>query len=121
YTQQEENKIKLTKLASKKKSYLNIKEGIEIVERSLSQFRSDHSADAVTLDLTLESLLSLEVNELILSETDTNISTEITRIKASDANLEINKNILILRRNALNTRLNGPQQAYQQYLELLNT
>ena len=121
YIQQEENKIKLTKLASKKKSYLNIKEGIEVVERSLSQFRSDHLVDAVTLDLTLESLLSLEVHELILSETDTNISTEITRIKASDANLDINKNILILRRNALNTRLNGPQQAYQQYLELLNT
>ena len=103
-------------MASKKKSYLNIKEGIEVVERSLSHFRSDHLVDAVTLDLTLESLLSLEVHELILSETDTNISTEITRIKASDANLDINKNIL-----TLNTRLNGPQQAYQQYLELLNT
>lgn len=100
---------------------MDIREGIEVVERSISQFKSDYSVNAVTLNIDLERLVSLEIEEQVLSQIDTETSTQIADIRANNETLGINKNALTLRRNSLNTRLNGPQKVYQQYLELLSS
>ena len=118
---QEENKGELTRFALKRKACLDIREGVEVVERSISQFKSDNSVNAVTLAIDLDRFISLKIEEQVLSEIDNETSTQIAAIKANNETLGINKNALILRRNSLNTMLNGPQKAYQQYLELLSS
>ena len=118
---QEENKEELTRFALKRKACLDIREGVEVVERSISQFKSDNSVNAVTLAIDLDRFISLKIEEQVLSEIDNETSTQIAAIKANNETLGINKNALILRRNSLNTMLNGPQKAYQQYLELLSS
>ncbi len=119
FNQQEANKVELTQLAVKKKSCLNIKEGVEVVKRSITQFKTEYLNDALTLGVDVETFISLEIKEQELSEIEVNISTRSLEIEAINQVLDINMLSLIERRSPLNAKLNGPQQNYQQYLELL--
>jgi len=117
--QLEANKVELTQLAVKKKSCLNIKEGVEVVKRSITQFKADYLNDAITLDLDVNTLISLEIKEQELSEIEDHISTRNREVEAMNQLLDLNMHSLIDRRSPLSAKLNGPQQSYQQYLELL--
>jgi ABC-type lipoprotein export system ATPase subunit len=117
--QREANKVELTQLAVKKKACLNIKEGVEVVKRSITQFKTEYLSDAITLEVDIETLISLEIKEQELSTIDLHISTRSLEIEANNQTLDINMDSLIGRRSPLNAKLNGPQQTYQQYLELL--
>lgn len=119
FIQQEANKVELTQLAVKKKSCLNIKEGVEVVKRSITQFKTEYLNDAITLGVDVETLISLEIKEQELSEIEVKISTRSLEIEANNQVLDINMLSLTERRSPLNAKLNGPQQNYQQYLELL--
>lgn len=118
-TQKAEHKIELTKLAMKEKASSDIKEGIEVVQRSIAHFKSEYLNSATTLDVDIESLVSLDIKEQILSEVDGNVSTRIAAINVDSETFDRDREALISRKTLLNTNLNGPQLAYQQYLELL--
>lgn len=118
-TQNADNKIELTTLATKQKASSDIKEGIEVVKRSIAHFKSEYSNSAAILNIDIEKLISLEVEEQRLSEVDNYVSTRMVAIKDDNEALDINKEALISRKAPLNANLNGPQLAYQQYLDLL--
>ena len=115
----EANKVELTQLAIKNKALLNIKEGIEVVKRSITQFKTDSLNDALTLGVDLETLILLEIKEKELEIIDLHISTRSREIKESNQTLDLDKDSLIDKRIPLNAKLNEPQQSYQKYLELL--
>lgn len=120
-TQKAGHRIELTKLAMKEKASSDIKEGIEVVKRSIAHFKAEYSNSATTLDIDIEALVSLEIKEQILSEVDDCVSTRIAAIKVDNETFDIDRKNLISRRTLLNTSLNGPQLAYQQHLELLKS
>lgn len=117
--QREANKVELTQLALKNKAHLNIKEGIEVVKRSITQFKTDYQSDALTLGIDIETLISLEIKEKDLEIIDLHISTRSREIEDINQTLDLDKDSLIGKRTPLNAKLNGPQQSYQKYLELL--
>lgn len=118
-TQQEAYKIELTQLAVKKKACLNINEGVDVVKRAITQFEIEYSSDAVALGLEVETLISLEIKEQKLLEIAKYIESRNQSIKSTNLDLNVEMASLKDRRGPLNAKLNGPQQAYQQYLELL--
>ena len=113
------NKVELTNLAMKQKSSSDIKEGIEVVKRSIAHFKAEYSNSAEILNIDIETLVSLEIKEQTLSEVDAYVSTRIIAIRDDNETLDRKKEALISRKTSLNANLNGPQLAYQQYLELL--
>lgn len=118
-SQQEVYKVELTQLAVKKKACLNINEGVDVVKRAITQFKTEYSSDAVTLGLEVETLISLEIKEQELLEIAEYIESRNQSIKSTNLELDVVMASLKDRRGPLNAKLNGPQQAYQQYLELL--
>lgn len=116
-----DNKIELINLAMKQKASSDIKEGIEVVKRSIAHFKAEYSDSAIILDMDIETLVSLEVKEQALSEIDECVSTRTTAIRTDNEALNRNKETLISRKNILNANLNGPHLAYQQYLESLKS
>ena len=118
-TKKADNKIELTNLAMKQKASSDIKEGIEVVKRSIAHFKAEYSNSAAILNVDIETLVSLEIKEQALSEVDAHVSTRITTISADNKVLDMNKEALMARKILLNAKLNGAQLAYQQYLELL--
>jgi ABC-type lipoprotein export system ATPase subunit len=117
--QREANKVELTQLALKNKALLNINEGIEVVKRSITQFKTDYLGDALTLGINLETLISLEIKDLDLETIELHISTRSREIEEINQTLGLEKDSLIDKRTPLNAKLNEPQQSYQKYLELL--
>ncbi|KAF7775581.1 hypothetical protein PCIT_a1797 [Pseudoalteromonas citrea] len=118
-SQLEVNKVELTQLAVKNKAYLNINEGVDVVKRSITQFKTEYTNDAATLGVEVEALIALEVNEQKLIEIAEFIEARSQSIKGTNLELDAEMVILKDRRGPLNAKLNGPQQTYQQYLELL--
>lgn len=117
--QREANKVELTQLALKNKAHLNIKEGIEVVKRSITQFKTDYLSDVLALGIDIETLISFEIKEKDLEIIDLHISTRSREIEEINQTLDLDKDSLIDKRTPLNAKLNGPQQSYQKYLELL--
>lgn len=117
--QREANKVELTQLALQNKALLNITEGIEVVKRSITQFKTDYLGDALNLGISIESLISLEIKELELEPIKLHISNRSRDIAEINKTLDLEKDSLLEQRSSLNAKLNGPQQSYQKYLELL--
>src|SRR5690606_34170414 len=100
-TQKAGHRIELTKLAMKEKASSDIKEGIEVVKRSIAHFKAEYSNSATTLDIDIEALVSLEIKEQILSEVDDCVSTRIAAIKVDNETFDIDRKNLISRRTLL--------------------
>lgn len=117
--QKEANKVELTQLALQNKALLNITEGIEIVKRSITQFKTDYLDDALNLGINIESLISLEIKVLELEPIKLHISSRSREIAEINQALGLERDALLEQRASLNAKLNGPQQSYQKYLELM--
>ncbi|MBA6359773.1 TrlF family AAA-like ATPase [Colwellia sp. BRX8-6] len=118
-SQQEANKAEMTQLALKKKACLNIQEGIDVVKRAITQFRTEYSPDAIILGMGVDTLISLETKDEQLIVNLQFIQTRNSEITANNQQLDVDIASRLDKRGPLNAKLNGPQQDYQQYLELL--
>lgn len=117
--QQDLNQQEITKLAAKKKACKNIKTGLEIVKRAVSQFASEFSSDANTLGLNVENLIKVEIDEKAISDFESANSTRDHELKENQLSLDTQKLALIEKKAPLSAQLNAPQQAFQQYKEQL--
>ncbi|EJG2258079.1 hypothetical protein OH966_003186 [Vibrio parahaemolyticus] len=117
--QQETNREEITKLAAKKKACKNIKAGFEIVKRAVNQFTSEFSSDANLLGLDVERLIKLEIDEKVISDSESASTTRDNELKESQLSLDAKKQSLTEKKAPLNAQLNAPQQAFQLYKEQL--
>ncbi|HGV9306990.1 TPA: TrlF family AAA-like ATPase [Vibrio fluvialis] len=115
--QHEANREELTKLAAKKKACKNIEAGFEIVKRALSQFTSEFSSDAQLLGLDVEKLVTLKIDEKVISDLGQACTNRDSELKESQLDLDAKKQSLTDNKIPLNAQLNAPQLAFQQYKE----
>jgi ABC-type lipoprotein export system ATPase subunit len=117
--QKENNHDELTKLAAKNKAGRNIREGIDVVNRSIQHFFTSFEDDAKLLGLGINEIIQLKINEQRI--TDINIVTlaRETEIRSENKKLEEHELTIITKREPLSAMLNSPQQAYQNYLDQL--
>lgn len=115
--QNEANREESTKLAAKRKACKNIEAGFEIVKRALNQFTSEFSSDAQLLDLDVEKLVTLEIDEKVISKLEKDCANRDNELKESQLALDAKKQSLTDKKAPLNAQLNAPQLAFQQYKE----
>ena len=118
-TKKQENQEELTKLSAKKKSSRNIKDGIDVIKRSIQQFITDFNEDIQSLGLESNALIEFNINEQPITLIDNTILSREEDIKKESQEINDLEQSLIERRVPLNNQLNGPQQAHQQYMERL--
>lgn len=118
-SKQEVNKIEITQIALNKKACLNIIEGIDVIKRSVDQFKAEYSDDATTLGIDVDSMISLETKEQGILRIEEYNNIRNSKVFLENITLEEEIQSLTEKRAPLNSQLNEPQQTYQQYLELL--
>lgn len=117
--QKKANQDELTQLAAKKKASRNIQEGIDVVKRAIQHFVNEFKEDAKLLGLESNTLIQFNVNEQLITEVESTTSTREVELRKQNQELEGNEQSLIEKRAPLNSQLNAPQLAYQQYLDQL--
>lgn len=113
------NHNELTTLAAKKKAGRNIREGIDVVKQTLQQFIKSFNDDAQLLGLDINEVIKLKINEQSIADIDSVTLSRETEIRLENQTLEERELLAISKREPLNSKLNAPQQAYQNYLERL--
>ncbi|VUS42240.1 hypothetical protein SB6412_05454 [Klebsiella pasteurii] len=111
------NQQELTNISAKIKACNNIKEGLDVVRRTLQQFEKDFSGDASLLALDFSDLIKIDINHKAITDIESAITLRSDEIKINNDEIAKNKESLILRKGPLNSKLNEPQQAYQEFLE----
>ncbi|MCV5688583.1 hypothetical protein OFN32_30725, partial [Escherichia coli] len=91
------------------------KAGFEIVKRAVNQFTSEFSSDANLLGLDVERLIKLEIDEKVISDSESASTTRDNELKESQLSLDAKKQSLTEKKAPLNAQLNAPQQAFQLY------
>jgi ABC-type lipoprotein export system ATPase subunit len=117
--QKEINHDELTKLAAKNKAGRNIREGIDIVNRTIQQFFTSFEEDAKLIGLNINEIIQLKINEQRIIDVESATSTREAKIRSDNQKLEEHEHTIITKREPLNAKLNSPQQAYQNYLDQL--
>jgi ABC-type lipoprotein export system ATPase subunit len=115
----ESNTEEQTKIAAKKKACKNIREGIEVVKRSIKQFNSEFESAIELLNLKPQQLISLDINENIIDEIEDSLIVHDNSIKEININLNSEEESLLKQKSSLSEKLNAPQQAFQEYKEQL--
>ncbi|EMX6282208.1 hypothetical protein AAHD08_000229 [Providencia rettgeri] len=115
----EKNHNELTKLAAKKKAGKNIREGIDVVNKSIQQFITTFNDDAELLGLDIREIIILKIHEQRIADIDNVMIAQEAKIRAENQAIEEREQVLLSDREPLNLKLNAPQQAYQNYLEKL--
>lgn len=111
------NHNELTLLAAKKKACKNIREQISLVKRSVQQFMVEVEKDSKILDIEPNNIIKLDINEELIDQAETSIQKNESDIQQANIDLKANKEKLIESQRPLSALLNGPQQAYQKYLD----
>lgn len=114
-----ENQEELANFAAKRKACRSIKEGLEVVERSVQQFISDFKEDFQLLNLEADNILKFEIEKRPISDIEKAISSRDIELKTSMQKMDGEENSLKEQRTYFSSQLNAPQQEYQSYLEKL--
>ncbi|MEI8603972.1 TrlF family AAA-like ATPase [Pseudoalteromonas sp. B160] len=117
--QKEKNHDELTKLAAKKKAGRNIREGIDVVNRTIQHFYTSFNDDAKLLEVDINEIIQLKVNEQRITDIESVTLARETEIRNESQKLEEHERTIITKREPLSAKLNSPQQAYQNYLDQL--
>jgi ABC-type lipoprotein export system ATPase subunit len=113
------NQIELTQLSAKKKAYKNIQDQIGLVKRSVHQFVQGIENDSKLIGVDSEKIMRLEINQELIEKIGTLILSREQEVKLNIQQLELERQTLMDDQKTLSELLNGPQQAYQKYLEAL--
>lgn len=108
-------------LAAKLKSLQSVRDRLRVLERAHKQFVEDTAKDLSILGLKPEQLVTLTVSAQALDDIANLIPAEQAKLKIEVDSLAEKKTKLLSDQAALNTKLNAPQLAYQQYLQALET
>lgn len=117
--QKQNNQDELTKLAAKNKAGRNLREGIDVVNRTIQHFFTSFDEDAKLIGLDINEIIQLKINEQRIADVESATSTRETEIRSDNQKLEEHEQAIITKREPLNAKLNYPQQAYQNYLDQL--
>lgn len=115
--EKEKNLEESTVLAGKKKACSNIREQVQLLKNAIQQFKSEVKEDVDLIGLDLQGFLTVQINEQQISEIENSISGKKDSLIVMDEKSTAEKQKLIDEQKSLNALLNGPQQAYQKYLE----
>lgn len=113
----DDNQQEFTDISAKTKACNNIKEGLEVVRRTLQQFEKDFSVDASLLGLKFSDLIKIDIDNKAITDIESTIALRSDEIKINNDKIAKNKELLNLRKGPLNSKLNEPQQLYQEFLE----
>ncbi|MGJ0431171.1 TrlF family AAA-like ATPase [Methylobacter sp.] len=115
------NHAELIQLAVKRKACKNIREQISLVKRSIHQFIAEVENDSKLLGVEANKIIQFEVNEKLIEETEALVLAREQKVKQATQELEEDRQKLVDSQVPLTAMLNGPQQAYQKYLEELKS
>ncbi len=111
------NNDELIKLAAKNKAGRNIREGIEVVNRTIQHFFTSFSDDAKILEIDINEIIQLKINVQRIANIENVTIARETEIRSESQQLEEYERTIITKREPLSAKLNSPQQAYQNYLD----
>lgn len=118
-SKKDKNHDELTKLAAKNKAGRNIREGINVVNRTIQNFLSSFDEDAKLLGIDITEIIQLNINEQRIADIEIVTLAREADIRSENQSLEEHEQTLITKREPLSAKLNSPQQAYQNYLDRL--
>ncbi len=113
------NQDELTNLAAKNKAGRNIREGIDVVNRSIQHFTASFSDDAKLIGLNLNEIIQIKTNEQLITDVESAASARETVLRSENQKLEVHEAKLAKNREPLSAMLNSPQKGYQRYLDHL--
>lgn len=108
-------------LAEKLKSIQSVRERLGVLERAYRQFVEDTTKDLAVLGLKAEQLVTLTVSAQALDDIASLVPAEQAKLKIELDLLAGQRTTLLSDQTTLNAKLNAPQQAYQQYLQAIET
>lgn len=117
--QKDINQEELTNLAAKNKAGRNIREGIDVVNRSIQHFITSFSDDAKLIGLNINEVIQIKTNEQLITDVESSTSTREAALRSENKKLEVHELELVMKREPLSAKLNSPQKAYQNYLDQL--
>lgn len=115
------SQAELTQLAAKKKAYKNIRDQIGLVKRSIYQFIQEIEGDSKLIGIDSEKIIRLEINEELIEKAEAMVLAREQEVRLNIQQLELDRQTFIDSQMPLSTLLNGPQQAYQRYLDALKS
>lgn len=106
-------------MLGKLKAIQNVRERLRVLERAYKQFVEDASIDIEILGLNLEELVTMNLNTQVLDSAEAVIAEGRAALRDKKAEVEGRRAQLQAEQTALNTKLNGPQLAYQESVQAL--
>jgi ABC-type lipoprotein export system ATPase subunit len=108
---------KEAKLTAKSKAIQAIRERLRLLQRQYKQFQDETASDFEMLGLNLSEVASLTCSEDTLDQLTVAIRQEQDSLTAAVAKDTQSRTELIVKQNTLKSKLNEPQQLYQQNLK----
>ncbi|HGE8422092.1 TPA: hypothetical protein ACGD76_004771, partial [Serratia marcescens] len=94
---------------------------MDVIRRTLQQFEKDFADDASLLGLVFSDIIKVDINHKAIIDIEDAINLRSDEVKIKNDEISKSRESFILRKEPLNSKLNEPQQAYQDFLEQLRT
>ena len=115
----EKNLIELTKLAAKNKAVRNIREGVDVINRTIQNFYTSFDEDAKLIGLDINEVIKLKIDNQKIADAESAASNREVEIRIENKRLDEHEQSTVVKREPLSAKLNSPQQTYQNYLNNL--
>ncbi|CUY21858.1 ABC-type enterochelin transport system%2C ATPase component [Serratia marcescens] len=117
----DDNQQEIINISAKTKACKNIIEGLDVIRRTLQQFEKDFADDASLLGLVFSDIIKVDINHKAIIDIEDAINLRSDEVKIKNDEISKSRESFSLRKEPLNSKLNEPQQAYQDFLEQLRT